>query len=71
MMKKKKMYIAPLLEMIPVGLPSILAGTNSAMSTDGRTGEIAGGGEGGVPIDAGDSDEGLSRRGGGFWDDDF
>lgn len=66
-MMKKKIYIAPLIEILPLNLPSILAGTNG--SNEAVTGDdkaVIGGG-GGYEGDYGE--EGLSRRGG-FWDDE-
>ena len=67
----KKTYVAPHIETIHVGIPSILAGTdaiNSQVSDGGHSGGIGGGGG---DYSAGEEEEGLSRRGGGFWDDDF
>lgn len=63
MMNMKKKYIAPEMEHLNLDIPSILAGTNGNMDPSGKTGTIEYGG------DAGDGDEGLSRRGG-FWDDE-
>ena len=65
----KKIYVAPLIETIHVGIPSILAGTTHENEI-GNTGSIEASG-GGIGDVAGDDEEGLSRRGGGFWDDDF
>lgn len=70
-MKKKKIYEAPTLDFFHVDIPSILAGTeptNSVVTEGGHSGGIGGGG---IGDDAGAEEEGLSRRGGGFWDDDF
>ena len=71
MMKKKKIYEAPTLEFFHVDVPSILAGTEGSNSvvTGDKEAIIGGGGGGGY--EGGEGEEGLSRRGGGFWDDDF
>jgi len=70
-MKKKKTYEAPVLEFYHVGIPSILAGTNDVpgITETGGTIGTGGSGDGGGEMDG--DDPVLSRRGGGFWDDDF
>jgi hypothetical protein len=70
LMMKKKTYIVPLVETLHLGLPSILAGTNGTNSSvKGDNDAVIGGGGSGGYI-GGDDETGLSRRSGGFWDEE-